>query len=102
MSVRARAWTALLLPPVAWFVFQQGLSAVLHGDCSRSDLGLAWGAASLAACGIALRIGWTLREPHGALGDPWLARLALMLTGVFALAILFQTLAVLLVPTCLR
>ncbi len=31
MTIRARAWTALLLPPFAWFLFQQGLSALKKG-----------------------------------------------------------------------
>jgi hypothetical protein len=49
-----------------------------------------------------LRIGWPLRQAHGALANPWLARLGMVLAGVFALAILFQTLAILVVPACVR
>jgi hypothetical protein len=102
MSIRARAWTALLLPPFAWFAFEQGLSALLHASCAHSGIGLAWGIASLAVCGIALRLGWRLRGPHGALGDPWLANLAIAVSGLFALAIAFQTLAIVMVPACVR
>lgn len=102
MSIRRRTWMALLIPPFAWFTFQQGLSALLHADCSHSDIGLFWGVASLAACGVGLRVGWPLRRVHGALANPWLARLGMMLACVFALAILFQTLAILMVPACVR
>ena len=102
MSIRARAWAALLLPPVTWFVFEQGLSALLHARCARWDIGLGWGLASLAVCGVGLRVGWPLRKSHGGLANPWLAQLSIAVTGLFALAIAFQTLAILLVPACVR
>ena len=102
MSIRGRAWTALMLPPVTWFVFEQGLSALLHADCSRWGIGLAWGIASLIACAIAIRIAWPLRQPREGLAEIWLARLALAMAGLFALAIAFQTLAISMVPACLR
>lgn len=100
MTIRARAWTALALPPLTWFLFEQGLSALLHADCTRVGWGLVWGAASLGVCAVAARIVWPLRSHHGALANPWLARLALALAGVFALAIAFQILAIALVPAC--
>jgi len=102
MSIRGRAWTALLLPPVTWFVFQQGLSTLLHVDCTRWGYGLAWGIASLLLCGVAFRIAWGLRRPGEVLANIWLARLALVISGLFALAIAFQTLAISMVPACLR
>lgn len=102
MSIRARAWTALLLPPLAWFLFEQGLSALLHAHCGRSGIGVAWGVASLIVCGVAFRIAWPFRTREGALANPWLARLALVAAAFFALAICFQTLALLMVPACVR
>ncbi|WP_162875547.1 hypothetical protein [Sphingomonas crusticola] len=102
MSIRARAWTALLLPPVTWFLFEQGLSALLHADCTRAGVGIAWGVASLAVCAVAFRIAWPLHAHEGVLVHPWLARLALVVAGFFALAIAFQLLALLMVPPCLR
>lgn len=99
-SIRTRTWTALALPPFTWFVFEQGLSALLHADCSRWQIGLAWGIASLAVCGLSLRLAWPLRGHPGALTNPWLARLAMALAGVFGLAIAFQTLAIAIVPAC--
>ncbi|SFR75819.1 hypothetical protein [Sphingomonas jatrophae] len=100
MSIRNRAWTALIMPPVTWFLFEQGLSALLHADCQRSGIGIAWGMASLAVCGFAARLAWRSRAAGGQLADPWLARLALAVAGIFALAISFQTLAILIVPAC--
>lgn len=102
MTIRARAWIALLVPPLAWFLFEQGLSALLHVDCTRSGVGIGWGAASLVACAVAFRMAWPFRGREGALANPWLARVALVVTGLFALAIVFQTLALLMVPPCLR
>ncbi|CAM3149442.1 MULTISPECIES: hypothetical protein [Sphingomonas] len=100
MRLGARAWTALAVPPVTWFVFEQGLSAVLHSDCGRSGLGVAWGAASLAVCLGALWFGWPYRTRRSSLSNVWLARSAMLVAGFFALAIGFQTLAVLWVPPC--
>jgi hypothetical protein len=100
MSIRARTWTALAVPPFVWFLFEQGLSALLHTNCSRWPFGLAWGLLSLAVCGLTARLAWPLRHHQGALANPWLARLALALTGIFCLAIAFQTLAIAIVPAC--
>jgi hypothetical protein len=100
MSVRARAWTALLLPQIAWFGFEQGLSALLHADCTRTGWGVAMGVAALLLCGLAGRMARRFAGRGDVLADVWLARLALAVSGIFALAIIFQILAVLLVPAC--
>ncbi|MBD8678897.1 hypothetical protein [Sphingomonas sp. CFBP 13720] len=102
MTVRARAWTGIVVPPLTWFLFEQGLSALLHADCRRWWAGILWGIASAAICAAALRRVWPLRRDVGDQADFWLARLAPMIAGLFTLAILFQTLAVLLVPSCVR
>lgn len=102
MSLRARTWTALLLPPFAWFAFEQGLSHVLHAQCGAVWAGVLWGAASLIACATAARLGWSLARHGAALANVWLARLAMLMAGIFALAITFQTLAILMVPPCVR
>ncbi len=102
MSIRARAWTALLMPPVAWFAFEQGLSHVLHARCGLTWVGLIWGALSLIACATAARLGRSLARRGKALADVWLARLAMVVAGLFALAIAFQSLAIVMVPACVR
>lgn len=103
-TARVRPWAALLLPPVAWYVFELGLGSVLKVDCAPVGawLGLAWGLASLAVCGLAMAIAWPCALPAGDQTPPraWLSRVALLLAGIFALAIAFQTLAVLIVPPC--
>lgn len=101
MTIRTRAWTALALPPISWFLFQQGLSILLRADCRGTGWGIAWGLASLAVCALAMRLAWRLGRHEGALGDPWLARLAKVLGALFALAITFQMLAIAVVPPCL-
>ena len=35
---RIRAFTGLILPPVAWYVFQQGLGFTLRGSCSAAGI----------------------------------------------------------------
>ena len=43
---------------------------------------------------------WPLRASRGLLVHRWLAAIALAVTAIFALAIAFQILALLLVPPC--
>jgi hypothetical protein len=103
---RVRPWAALLLPPIAWYIFELGLGSVLKVDCVRvgAGLGLVWGLVSLAVCGIAMAIAWPCARPAGDQTPPraWLSRVALLLAGIFALAIAFQTLSVLIVPPCVN
>ncbi|MFC3212782.1 hypothetical protein [Novosphingobium panipatense] len=100
LSIRARVWLALTLPPLSWFAFEQGLSALLHLRCNATSLGIAWGLASILLCSLAARIAWPLHQRRGPLASAWLARLALAVAAIFALAILFQTLALSIVPPC--
>lgn len=103
---RVRPWLALVLPPTAWYVFEVGLTSMLKVACAPVGewLGVAWGAASLVACAIAAILAWPYARPAGDQTPPrlWLARIALLLSGIFALAIAFQTLSVLIVPPCVR
>jgi hypothetical protein len=97
---RLRIWAALILSPVAWYAFQQGLGMALTGACGSVGtwLGPTWGGASLAACALAA---WLARPlPPRTYG--WLARIARLGAGLFALAIAFQLLATLIVPSCVR
>jgi hypothetical protein len=103
---RIRPWLALLIPPVAWYVFELGLSSVLKVACEPVGgwPGILWGAASLGACAAAAGLAWPFAGPAGE-DTPsrwWLARIALLLSGIFALAIAFQTLGILIVPSCVR
>lgn len=99
-----RPWTALLVPPATWYVFEVGLGSVLKVRCDKVGdwLGVGWGVGSLLVCFAAVAVAWPLARDRGAETPSrmWLARVALLLSGIFALAILFQTLAVLIVPAC--
>lgn len=104
---RLQPWAALLMPPVAWMLFEYGLATSLRPACDAIGrwLGPAWGAASLLAClgaaGLAYPLSRQVGGAEASLGA-WLARLALVGAGVFALAIALQTLATLIVPSCAR
>lgn len=104
---RVTPWLALLLPPIAWLVFEYGAGGVLRASCAAMGawLGPAWGGASLIGCAAAAMLAWPLAR-RGAVKPPpvrlWLARVALFAAGVFALAIGFQTLATLIIPACAR
>lgn len=105
-AARVRPWAALLLPPLAWYGFEVGLGSVLKVHCAPVGawLGLTWGVVSLALCGVAMALAWPCARPASDRTPPraWLARVALLLAGIFALAIAFQTLAVLIVPPCVN
>jgi hypothetical protein len=104
-GARVRPWAALVLPPSTWYVFEVGLASMLKADCQSAGgwPGLAWGVASVALCCMAAVIAWPLAKRRGGETAPraWLARVAMLLAGLFSLAIAFQTLSVLIVPSCI-
>ncbi len=97
---------ALLLPPVAWYGAQQGLGYLLRLQCSAALApGLLAGGAALLACALAVWLALGAgRQDQGSGGrnDAVLRALVFLGAGVFALAIVYQTLAVLIVPSCAR
>jgi hypothetical protein len=104
---RWRPWLALAPPPVSWMTFEYGLGSALRGHCAAvgSWLGPTWGALSLGICAVAVIIALPLARAASASAPParpWLARVALFEAGVFMLAIAFQTIATLIVPSCAR
>jgi hypothetical protein len=104
---RWRPTIALLLPPLAWFLFQQGLSGLMRVRCGAGGppLGPLWGGAGLLLCIVALWLAWPAGTRPIRADRPvstFIARMAMLGAGVFALAILFQTLATLIVPPCVR
>lgn len=107
VSARTRAWTALLLPPVVWYVHQQGIGGPLHVNChvAAGGTALVWGVASLIVCIAAAWVAWPLARRSQAHDGPvacWIARLAMLGAAVFALAIVIGSLASALVPPCAR
>ena len=98
---RIRAFTGLILPPVAWYVFQQGLGFTLRGSCSAAGIpaGPVWGVFSLCACALAGWLAWPIARGESRT-DAFVAMMALLAAGLFGLAIGYQTLATLIVPPC--
>ncbi|MGG5821888.1 hypothetical protein [Falsiroseomonas sp. HW251] len=103
MSGRALG-AAAMLPPVAWFLFQQGLGLVVRIACERGGppIGPAIGAAALLLCAGAAWIGWRGLRTGGAETQALLAGLALGCAGAFGLAIAFQLAATVIEAPCFR
>jgi hypothetical protein len=102
---RGRLTLALFLPAAAWFLFQQGSSATMRARCAAAapPIGLVWGVASLLLCVFAAWLALPASRPSDLEGRQvprFLAVLALIGAGIFALAIVFQTLAILVIPPC--
>jgi hypothetical protein len=102
---RVRLTVALFLPPLAWFLFQQGLSATMRAYCRAGGppIGVLWGVGSLILCALAAWLAWPATRSSGLEvqhASRFLALLALIGAGLFALAVFFQTLATLVVPPC--
>jgi hypothetical protein len=100
-------WIALVLPPIAWAVFEAGLAVALRLSCTMVGLwlGPVWGAASLMVCCGAMYLAWPSARVGKAGDSPagaWLAWIALLVAPLFGLAIAFQTLATFIVPSCAR
>jgi hypothetical protein len=97
---------ALLLPPLAWMTFEFGLAATLRPACAAARwLGPLWGSVAVLACVlsfVAARRAYRDRSGQDRATGRWTARVAMLGAGVFMLAILFQTLATLIVPPCVR
>jgi hypothetical protein len=104
MKVRSRPmlWLALAVPPVAWYAFQQGLAMTLRGACSAAGppLGPIWGMASIVVCAGSA---WFARpQPDQNPSDGFLSRLTVLAAALFSLAILYQSIATLIIPPCVR
>jgi len=103
MAVSRGALVALIagltLPPFAWAGLELGLGSTLRLECvaAGSPLGPIWGGFCLALCAVAAwlaRRGASISRAGAALGQ--------LGAGLFALAIVFQTLATAIIPPCAR
>jgi hypothetical protein len=92
----------VLAPPIAWFVFQQGLSVTLRAACDAAGVpaGTIWGVLSISVCGVAAWL--STRSGLGGESARFVGYVAQLGAGLFALAIFFQTLATMIVPPCAR
>jgi hypothetical protein len=103
MSGRALA-AAIVLPPLSWFAFQQGLGVVVRVSCERGGppLGPLAGVLALLLCAGSAWTGWCGLRAGAAGTQALLARLALGGAGTFALAIAFQLAATAMEAPCFR
>lgn len=91
----------LALPPLAWFTSQQASSFLLHVRCGGLQETRWQGSlALLVIFGLALIGPLIALRVRSSSRSPWLVYGAFFWAGIFTLAILFQTMAALLLPTC--
>lgn len=102
---RRQVWLALAAPALVWFVFEVGLAGALRLSCATvgNGLGAAWGIGSLLACALAAWHARGVRLGQNMDGFAvWLADVAVVAAALFAVAITFQTVAAIIVPSCAR
>lgn len=101
--IATRAWAALIVPPIVWYLQQQGLAGPLRINCHVAGglPAIAWGLVSLIICFCIGAMGWPVARA-GKDTLAWIARLGVLGAAMFSLAIAFGSLAAALVPACAR
>ena len=100
----AYAWAALALAALAWFGSQQLGSDLSFADCAANGP-LETGLIGLVALAVTLAGGlmshkvWKRREA-GAEGRDFAALIGMLVSGLLAIAIVYQTLAAFIIPDC--
>ena len=101
ISQNLRHRLLVILPPLCWFISQQSVIFFLHATCPNNRHGVSGVVEpifSIAYLCLAVAVlalpKILLYDPGGHAWLPWLW------TGIFAVAILFSGLAVLLLPSC--
>lgn len=105
---RLQPWAGLVVGPTAWYLHQRGVGDALSYDCAhgRSPAALAGTLLAFAALFAAGYWSWRFwrAQPRNAEPSPhaFLALVGAGAAGIFGLALVFQALAMLLVPECAR
>ncbi|MEA3054505.1 MAG: hypothetical protein QOG72_3408 [Sphingomonadales bacterium] len=100
----AYAWSALALGAFAWFAAQQLGSDLSFSDCDSNgalETGLV-GLVALLVTGAGAWLShraWTLRNPE-AEGRDFIAFVGMLTAGLLAIAIVYQTVAAFIIPSC--
>jgi len=97
-------WCGLMAAAAGIALFQQVVSDSLHFDCNSTSgaAGLAWGVLAFLVVVAGALVSWRALPPYGA-NNPlrrFIAHLSLMAAMLACLGIVFQLLAVSLLPGC--
>lgn len=99
-------WTGVVAGPVAWLVMHQGLGNAIYFDCRLGNPGAAMGVG--LACLLILALGgwlsWQARRSPSHNPEPqarfFLSIVSMLLCALFAVVVVLQVLAGLILPGC--
>ena len=97
-----RPWAGLVAGMLAAGGQHQLVSDALHFDCRLGDGNLFVGLAALALIALGAWISWRALRAHPASGSArrFVAQMSLMAAALFALLVLWQTMAGFILPSC--
>lgn len=100
------AWAALAAGATAWFVSQQAGSDLTFANCHKSGLlpVLIIGVLALALAGVGALYSHRVYDRQAAedAGTPFTALLGMLVAGLLSIAILYQTMAAFIIPSCFK
>ena len=98
------AWAALAAGSTAWFVSQQAGAdlSIAHCHASGPLAGLIIGLLALALAGVGAFFSHRVwdRETAENEGKPFIALIGMLTAALLAIAIVYQTVAALIIPSC--
>ena len=98
------AWAALAAGATAWFVSQQAGSdlSIAHCHASGPLAGIIIGLIALALAGVGALFSHRVwdREAAEAEGKPFIALIGMLTAALLAVAIVYQSVAALIIPSC--
>jgi hypothetical protein len=99
---RFRAWTGLVVAPLAWLALQQGLGTLTYRACAHAGppLGPLLGAGASLACAAAAAVSGLGLPASGR--DRFMGEIAAGVAALLAFACALITLSAWLVPACAR
>lgn len=101
-------WAGAFFGPALWYAHQQGLGVLVYFNCRAAGpvvvvLASLVAIGGLAAAGWWSSLVWRRREsPPEFDVRRFIAMLSVLSAGIFSLALIFQTLAGVLIPGCVR
>ena len=103
-AAMAAPWAGLVTSPVVWYAHQQGLGDVVYFRCGLANTATTLVASLAAVVLLALAGAWSAStlKARGPELPRFAALASLLAVCLFGLAILFQTLAGVIIPACAR